>query len=242
MFKTEMDRILEELDADSLYFQDPLLDGCLSSFSHYLLSRGAVAAPYFTRLINLSLAEKELHRSLTKSYRWSINWGIKNMDIDILDAHSIQMGDMEAFRRLHMEVSGRETRSRRSWDIQYEMVKQGEAFVVFGKLGEELVTAALFIYTQAHCFYGVSASKRELFDKPLSHAILWKAIFHAKTLGIRCFETGKQDYPRQKQPFPSAKELGITAFKRGFGGETRTFLDVRLEKLPQENENQTNTP
>ena len=87
-----------------------------------------------------------------------------------------------------------------------------------------------FTHSKTNCYYQVSASRRDLFDKPMFHALMWTAILHAKKLGCRWFETGEQFF--QNQPAdrpPTQKELGISEFKAGFGGQTRMFLDIRLE-------------
>jgi lipid II:glycine glycyltransferase (peptidoglycan interpeptide bridge formation enzyme) len=75
----------------------------------------------------------------------------------------------------------------------------------------------------------VSASRRALFGKPISHALVWEALRHAKHLGCRWFETGEQLYPASGPASPTEKQLGISAFKRGFGGSTHVRLKIRLE-------------
>jgi hypothetical protein len=111
-------------------------------------------------------------------------------------------------------------------------VRTGEAFGVFAWMHDALVSAALFPYSKAHCFYGVSASRRDLFEKPLTHGVIWKALLHAKELGIRHFEMGEQLFPMAPRQNPSQKELGISFFKRAFGGESRVSLNVCLHTNP----------
>jgi hypothetical protein len=98
--------------------------------------------------------------------------------------------------------------------------------MVDGSYGGELVTAALFLHTPRHCYYGVSASDREYFDKPISHAVIWTAMLHARSLGCERFETGEQLFPRQGAGQRGSKELHISDFKHGFGGRTVVRLDV----------------
>jgi lipid II:glycine glycyltransferase (peptidoglycan interpeptide bridge formation enzyme) len=108
------------------------------------------------------------------------------------------------------------------------MIRSGEAFAIFGYLDSELVTAALFQYSGALCFYGVSASDRSFFDKPISHAVIWTAVLQAKSLGCLIFEMGEQVYAGQfcnGEP-PSEKEMNIAKFKRGFGGETLSRVRI----------------
>jgi hypothetical protein len=211
-------------------YRDRLHGGRLSSLCRFLLDQGGKASPSFSQVIDLSLSEDALHRGLTKSYKWAVNWGKKNLAINILNKNSITSVHIEQFRQLHIESAGRETRTQKSWTLQYNMVCAGEAFCVFAFSEGKLVSAALFPYSRSHCFYGVSASCRDLFDKPISHGVIWVAVLYAKTLGLRYFEMGEQLFPMTPRTSPSQKELGISFFKRAFGGESLVFLDVHLQK------------
>ena len=226
LLKAELENILSQDTISKIIYRDYLAQTQLSFLSHFFLNRGAVATPHFTRVIELSLSGKDLYQQVRKSYKSLINWGGENLSIKLYDQQSIQKKDMNSFRQLHINTAGRETRSRKTWDLQYEMVCCGEAFLFFGELEKELVTAALFLCSPMYCVYGVSASNRDMFDKPLSHALLWNAILHAKKIGCSILEMGDLQYPRQGDPVPTQKELGITTFKKGFGGQTLTHLNV----------------
>lgn len=219
--------ILHEAPGASVLFSDFLPNGKLSFLGQCLLDEGARATPCFTQLLSLSSSEEELKAAVRKSYKSFINWGMKHLAIRIIDKRSVTPADMERFRLLHIQEAGRETRSSRTWEIQCQQVKQGEAFLVLGEFSGELATAALFIHSDRHCYYGVGASVRALFDKPLSHVIIWCAILHARSMGCSMFELGERLFPAQGNP--SAKELGISAFKRGFGGETSLRLMIVRE-------------
>ncbi|MBF0146747.1 MAG: hypothetical protein HQL84_11765 [Magnetococcales bacterium] len=184
LLKEEMDRILMETAPVSVFFQDFLSNGHLSLLGRILMDRGGKAIPVFTQIVDLTVGEDRLRQGLTKTYKWCVNWGIKNLELTILDHQSITLDHMESFRQLHFNASGRTTHSHKSWMLQFDLVKQKEAFVVFGAMEGELVTASLFIHNQKHYFYGVSASKRELFDKSLYHCIIWKGMLHAHALGV----------------------------------------------------------
>jgi len=45
---------------------------------------------------------------------------------------------------------------------------------------------------------------------------------------------GEQLFPGAGDRQPTAKELGISFFKRAFGGRTKAHLDIRLEKRKSE--------
>jgi hypothetical protein len=213
----------------TVFYKDRLLRGSLSPISRCLLDLGAEATPSISQIIDLSLPEEIIFNGLTKAYKFSVKWGKKNQVLSVIDADSITDQDVEEFRLLHAEAAGRETRSRQTWSLQHDMVREGEAFCVFAKMGGALVSAALFPHSKSHCFYGISASRRDLFDKPISHSVIWTALLHAKKLGLKYFEMGEQLFPMCPRKNPSKKELGISFFKRAFGGEPRVFLDVCLK-------------
>lgn len=215
-------QILASEQPDRIIYQAARILETVSPLAVVLLENGGKPEISFTQIIDLSQPEVMLKRQVRKSFRHGISWGSKNLELLVLDHLNIKDEHMSAFRELHVNVAGRETRSPQTWAIQLDMVANKEAFVVFGYLDSELVTAALFQYNQTLCFYGVSASDRNLFDKPISHAVIWKAVVYAQELGVKLFELGEQLYPGQTkdgQP-PSQKEMNIGKFKRGFGGET----------------------
>ena len=148
------------------------------------------------------------------------------MEISILDKHSVKLSDVYAFRELHILDAGRDMRSKHSWELQYKMVCEGEAFIVQGKINDDLVSSALFLHSNTTCYYSVSASKRTQFSQPIFHALIMKSVLHAKSLECKYYEMGEQIYSNQVSVFPSNKELGISLFKSGFGGETMVKLKI----------------
>ena len=87
------------------------------------------------------------------------------------------------------------------------MIKNNEAFLVLGEASGKLITSALFQYSDNSCYYSVSASKRELFDKPISHIVIWEAINYAKSIGCQSFETGEQIYDKDNRERKSLEFL-----------------------------------
>lgn len=226
LVREELQKIIEANPNATVHYAD--FGPALSPVSRLLLDLGGTAAARFSQVIDLSVPEPQLRSQIRKSYKSLINWGAKNLKLRLLDPASVTPAAIEEFRQLHIEVAGRETRTKRSWEIQLEMIQQNEAFAILGDLDGALVTAALFVHSPKYCLYGVSASKRELFEKPLGHIILWTAIQQAKKIGCKYFESGEQYFPNQGTPPPTGKELNISAFKKGFGGETKIILDVIL--------------
>lgn len=228
LVKQEIDRIFSEKGLDTAFLRE--YQPQLSFLGRCLLERGAHPKPHFTQIVSLSDSEEEMRSAMRSSYKSLINWGRRNMTLQRYDAANMPSAVFEQFRLLHKTVAGRETRSQRTWDLQYEAVRNGEAFLVLGSLQGELVTGAYFMHSPKHCYYGVSAAKRELFDKPLSHSVMWFALQEAKRLGCQWFEIGEQFFPDPLEPRVSDKEFNICKFKRGFGGETQIWLDIRWNR------------
>ena len=206
-------------------YRDYLLSGNMTIISGHLLENNIFSSPEFTQIISLKKDEDFLRKGLRKSYKSLINWGLKEINLELVDSKTITWDHIEKFKDLHIYVSGRETRSLNSWKKQFDAVKSGSAFILLGNINQKVVTAGLFMHTNEHCFYAVSASDRDLFDKPMMHCLIWKAMLHAKSINCSLFEMGQQFYLNKSlNTTPTDKELGISKFKSGFGGLTNFSL------------------
>ncbi|WP_319475398.1 hypothetical protein [Marispirochaeta aestuarii] len=225
---TRIDSVLNGLNGEFTY-RDYLDNGYINFITRRFLSLGCIPYSAFSSIIDLKLEHEYLHQKIRKSYKSLINWGKKNLKIELYDYKNITAEEMENFKNLHIYVSGRRTRSDESWAIQLEMIQNNEAFLVIGFLDGKIVTGSFFMYSGSVCYYGVSASIREMFDKPLSHALVWKAVQYAKDSGYSYFEMGEQKYiGNPKETDIDDKNLAISDFKAGFGGDIRVFIDLTL--------------
>lgn len=218
VFFKELDCLIE--DNSAFYYRDPLVNGCISLVTKRLLTKGSRIEQFYTQVIDLEKEKAELKKDLRKSFKSLINWGYRELDICVKTGENIKCDDIELFKALHYEEAGKKTRSDESWQKQYDMIKNDDAFLVMAFYEEKLVASGFFTMSSNSCYYGASASRRDLFQKPLFHSVMWEAINHARILGCKWFETGEQRFDG------SEKDLGISLFKAGFGGLTRSFLDV----------------
>ena len=220
------DELVKDINGE-VHIRDFLVDGTVSSLSQHLLRQGASVSPAFSQVIDLGQDETRLKSRLRKSYRSLINWGMRELDPQVLSGSEMTWEHMIEFRDLHIRVAGKETRSEDTWRRQFEAVQRNQGFVVRGFQDGELVTAGLFSHNKHNCYYSTSASRRDLFDKPLFHALMWTAMLHAKKIGKSWLELG--DLPHFSNPVSediSEKEISIMDFKAGFGGDTRVSLDI----------------
>jgi hypothetical protein len=232
LMRSRIERLLYESGATRLVFRDQLVHGGLSVLSLWALGNGAGHSVQFAQVIDLARDDARLQSDLTKSCRWGINWGRKNMTVKVdRDPQSL-----DELRRLHLAASatGFATRSAEAWAIQERQILNDEAFVVTAALQGTVVSAALFIRSKRDCLCGVTASDRSLFEKPIGHVVVWEAVRHARERGCLRFTTGLQVWQHSlPRPTPAAsKEANIANFKRSFGGRTVPEMVIDLAVPP----------
>lgn len=193
----------------------------IDDFAKFLLEKGYKATPYFTQVIDLSKTVAELHADVRKSYKSLINWGLDEDNAHLTYLNKDPPKDAyrhwDRFRKLHIKISGRETRHKRTWGIQCCQLEQEEAFAILSYIDKELVATGFFIYNNNTCYYGVGCSM----EGAGTHALIWEAILHAKKLDCKWFEMGEQVFSGDE------KLVNISKFKRGFGGICKMRLDLR---------------
>ena len=179
------------------------------------MSEGAKTRLEFNLFIDLSLTLDEIKSNFRKSYRPLIGVGERLWNSQI-HGQAIESVTWNAFKTLHCDVSGRLTRSERSWDIQFNNIKKGDAFFVSIKNDENImVGGAYFTHSKDEGVYSVAAYDRSLFDKPLGHIAQYKAIEELKKRNVRWYKVGRRFY-KSDCPEPSSKEISISYFKEGF--------------------------
>ena len=216
---------LVESSSSEFLINEELFNGNLSCAADYLISKKKFSVDLnYSYFIDLTESIINLKRNIRKSNKPHINWGEREMDVTVLTSENIKWNNFLAFRDLHIREAGRETRSLETWRKQYESVLNNEAFVIHGYIKDKLVSAAIFYKSKTHCYYSVAASRRDMFDKPLIHYIIWLAILHSKNLGILFFELGNY-YPKNGSNYiPSIKEEKISHLKSGFGGQVKVSM------------------
>jgi FemAB family protein len=184
----------------------------LSSWYLLWLERANRSFSTYQLAINLEHSIDEIRLGFRKSYKPLTNKALKDWDISICNDNLDE--NFEAFRLLHLEVVGKETRGRETWDIQKQQIVNNEAFLVMVKDNDTLIGAGLFSYTKDMGVYAVGAYKRELFDKPIGHGVQIKAIEFLKEKNCKRYLIG-QKMTALDESQPTDKEMSISHFKEG---------------------------
>ena len=215
-------------NVDYIHIIDPMLSGRVSLFSEclYALSDGLSFDWHTRRLIDLSLDEAILKSSIRKSYRSLVTKGYRDFAPTIYNSSNISHDFIADFYQLHLREAGRETRPFSTWLKQFEAVKEDSAFCTGAYTDGELVSAGYFITSDKHCYYGVSASRRDMFSKPVFHSLLWSSLLYAKARSISVFEVDSNALTFSTTNSMTKKEEGIRLFKSGFGGKLYPLLSI----------------
>jgi len=173
-----------------------------------------------TQILEVTSPEPELLSGMRKGHRSDIKRASKLLDTEVFDRFTLTRETFNEYCALHAKAAGRITRPPATFDLMYEWVKSGLAILAGAKLAGRWVG---FIHTNVYkgaAYYGSSANDPEFRELPISHAIQWAVIQWLAGNGVKKYELGIQQYGPQLHDTPSDKDLAISLFKRGFGGES----------------------
>lgn len=186
----------------------------VSSWHTLLRKQGKDCHVKYDMYVNLGLEMSEIKASFRSSYKSLVNQGERLWNCNVLD--SGDESQWNEFHALHTAVSGRETRSQATWDVQFQMICNQSGFSVL--LRDEsgtLVGGGFFAHSRDEGIYFSGAYDRDLFPLPLGHVVQAKAISVLKDRGVRWYLLGTMEHESGQIP-SSTKEASISYFKEGF--------------------------
>lgn len=226
LVKNELKKRLSAYPTARLSTIDCFSRGCLSPLSLAMLQmEGAISSLSFTHVLDLRNSIDNIYAALRGSYKNLIRKAKKRFELIIVNASNYSDGEIARVRECHALASGRDAHPDRFWVAMEELVKKGNAFLVFAT--EDGATKGASIFTQCAdiVYYSLGAYDRELSHTGLSHACVWTAIEYACIEKRTFFECGRTDFATFA-PWVSEKEMSIGFFKRGFGGANKPVLYI----------------
>ncbi len=177
--------------------------------------------------IDLSFSENLIKQNIRKSYKSLVNWGQRELDCKLFDSENITEQIFNDFKNFHILVSGRKTRSDKTWDIQLETIKEGHGYLLMSYYEGKLVSSNYVEHGTEEALYGVGVYDRDLmYNKlALAHYPLLYSIYHAKKISLKRFNLGAISHKEMEV----VKNLNIFKFKRGFATEVSINNIVTLE-------------
>ena len=161
--------------------------------------------------IELSLRKKKILYDVNKAKNlW--NTSIK---------YKLSVDEWLEFKDLHKSVSGKKTRSDKTWESQFQDINNGNAFVIFIYNNKKIIGGAMYRFSNSMALYAIGAYDRSLYPKPISHLAHYLAINELKKNNFKWLKMGEipniEDYNN-----PSPKEVSIGLFKKKFSSHIFT--------------------
>lgn len=191
----------------------------LSAWHLLCMTKKAECSLIHNLYVDLDKDIDEIRSKFRSRYKPLISKGEKLWNIEVHKS-SIEKTIWNDFKNLHLNASGRKTRSDKSWEIQFDNVRRNNAFLITLKNDKDLVGGALFSYSSDEGRYDIGAYDRNLFDKPIGHAAQFTAIKEFKKMNLSLYKIGRRFYASDI-PNPTEKELSIADFKEGFASITQ---------------------
>ncbi len=184
----------------------------LSAWYQVAMNAGGQSRVQHELFVDLSLSIAKIKQHFRKSYRPLINQGMKLWRVAVLENANREV--WHKFHALYVRVAGKDVRSERAWELQYQAIVDGQAVLIYLTDREDVMIGAGYFYlSRDECVYAIAAYDRSLFDKPLGHVVQFHLIELMKARGLRWYKIGSLVYP---QDLPTEKELSIAHFKQGF--------------------------
>ena len=190
----------------------------LSEWQRQSLLLGAIPHTRYDLLVDLTMSTDEVWSKIRKSYKPLINKAKETWESEIITRPS--ENEWKEFSNFHEVVSGRQTRSLQTWEIQRQWIWEGSAFAIFLRDSHnKLIGAGLFTHNQHQANYFTGVYDRTLFDQPVGHLVQWEAILELQRRGVATYRIGERSYVGLLLA-PTDKDLAISFFKEGFATKT----------------------
>ena len=172
-----------------------------------------------TQVVNVAEDPSRLRAEMSKGHRHAAARGRRSMSVFVSHAGDAA-ANFASYRAMHAIAAGRITRPPRTFELMETWLTQGKA-ALFAAVVDG--TEVGFMYVILHgsaAYYASAANHPDAADEPVGHVLQTAAIEWLHHHGVARYETGMQQFGPLPYNVPSAKEMGIAHFKRGFGGET----------------------
>lgn len=142
--------------------------------------------------IDLLQTEEFIKKNIRKSYKSLINWGAKNLIVVKYDHSNINTEIFDSFKKFHISVSNKQTRSDETWNLQFQTILNKNGFLYLAYYQNLLVSGIYIIHGFKDAYYGIAVNDRDLMSKniPVGHYLLYKSIIECKLLNLEIFELG----------------------------------------------------
>lgn len=221
LLQEHISQLIEEIQPHSINYLDPVSCGVMSPITQVLLENGAVPIVQQAQVVDLSLSERELFRNLTKSCRGMVEWGRRNLEIEVISGDKFDGplgGYATAIGKRSAPIENDET---------YEaLIKKGNGFLVQGQCKGQLVSSSLFVHNNKTCHFVFADEIKNPRNRPVLHALIWRAMLQSKNADCNLFDFGSTSINHTNESVSTNRVFSASSF----GGDSHPRLRVTLNR------------
>lgn len=192
------------------------------------LKFGYFDLPYMTQIIDLADDLSVLWSNVRKGHKSDIKQAAKSCQIKFWHKENMSREKLSEYQEIHKKDAGRVTRSQKTFDMMLEWIQNGTAALVEANLEGKPIAFILLIIYKKGVYYGSGCKDPDHLKLPASHLIQWESIKWLKENNHHFYDIGIQCFAPQWFETPTSKEIGISRFKRGFGGDTTSLFTAEF--------------
>jgi len=228
----KIDEIAKNLSvAQVKFYSEPLVEVYSSQYNS-LRKYGYIDTSTTDMILSLKADEADMRTNRRRSYRSLIN-GIlnnkdKNYELLFYDEKNADYSVNEEYRAMHIKAAGRETRSKDTFDLQFELVKAGNGMITALKREGNFIAFNYFLFHQKTAIYMSAADDPDYANSktPFYHATLWASIMRLKNMGFEYIQLSSPASSCKVESFMDYnddKQINISFFKKGMGAQLVPF-------------------
>lgn len=177
------------------------------------------------KYIDLTSDFKSIKEKFSRGLKNKINKQFDELDYEIIDHKNYDenKNDILVMMKMHEEISNKSTRSKKTWLLNGEMIKNNNGLLVKVTLNKKIISYFFVIYTKTDAYYFSSCTYREYFSRfsNITHKSVIYVLKYLIKIGCKTFTLGDCKTIYSSGPF-SEKEKSIQQFKNSFGGSIYT--------------------
>ncbi len=184
-----------------------------SYFHNYLKEVSYIKNSTICGIIDLEKDLNFIKSKFRKSYKSLVNNKYPNFKLS--EVKPDELNKWNTFRDFHFKISNKKTRSDKTWDIQFEMIKKKQASLFLIEDNAKMIGASFINISNFNSFYSVAVFDRSYFPIPLGHILQFFVIKSLKKKNIKYYLISEY----KENDMISDKEKNILHFKKGFCSE-----------------------
>lgn len=174
--------------------------------------------PTNTLIINLTISQDELFKSLKPKWRQYIRFAQKN------NVRVFESDDIDVFTKLWQDNASRKgylvENPQKTKSLWRQFQKEKRAHLIFAKVNNEPIAGSFLIFWKKTCYlWHLAYSGKHPNLRPL-YLLVWESIIFAKNRNLKEFDFEGIEDPR----LPYTKKFQPTFFKKGFGGSEKLLI------------------